>query len=108
MCRAWYPDKAGLRLTVRLQPGAKADRIDGLTQLPDGTTALKVRVTAPPADGKANAALVKLLAKRWKLAKSDIAILAGAGARQKTLRLSGDSAALAACLDADLGGDSDQ
>jgi len=94
----------GLRLELRLQPGARADRLDGLETLADGTTVLKARVTAPPEGGKANAALVRLLAKRWKLAKSDIVLLAGETSRRKSLLLRGDGAALAERLLADLEG----
>ncbi len=101
---AWRPVADGLRLEVRLQPGARADRLDGLETLADGATVLKARVTAPPEGGKANAALVKLLAKRWKLAKSDIRLLAGETSRRKSLLLRGDPQVLAARLRADLEG----
>lgn len=101
---AWRPVDDGLRLEIRLQPGARADRLDGLETLADGTTVLKARVTAPPEGGKANAALVRLLAKRWKLAKSDILLLAGEASRRKSLLLRGDAAALAERLSADLEG----
>ncbi len=60
----------------------------------DGRTALAVRVSAPPEGGKANAALVKLLAKTWKLPKSAITIAAGHGGRQKSLLIAGDPKAL--------------
>ena len=64
----------------------------------DGRTALAVRVSAPPEGGKANAALVKLLAKTWKLPKSAITIVAGHGHRQKSLLIAGDPMALKAKL----------
>jgi uncharacterized protein (TIGR00251 family) len=50
---------------------------------------LLVRVTAPPVDGKANAALVKLLAHALDLAASDISIVAGTASRRKTVALDG-------------------
>ena len=100
---AWRAESGGLRVTVRVQPGAKADRFEGVEATADGGHAIKVRLTAPPADGKANAALVKLLAKRWKLAKSDVSLRAGASGRLKTLHLRGDAGTLAARLAADVG-----
>jgi len=99
----WTATAEGLRLHVRLTPGAKAERLDGVAVLDDGTCTLKIRVAAPPVEGKANAALVKLLARNLKQAKGDIVLLAGAGSRRKTLLLRGEAEALerrlAACLD---------
>jgi hypothetical protein len=80
----------GLRLTVRLTPRASRNRIEGVIAGPDREPALKVSVTAPPEAGKANAALIKLLAKEWRVAKSRIAITAGASARLKTLTFTGE------------------
>lgn len=104
--RPWRRVDGGLELDLRVQPGAKADRIEGLAELDDGACVLKVRIKAPPADGKANRALIALLAKRWKLAKSDVALVSGESGRRKRVRLTGDSEALAATLDADLDGTS--
>jgi uncharacterized protein YggU (UPF0235/DUF167 family) len=62
--------------------------------LDDGVTVLKLRVTEPPEDGKANAALIRLLAKAWKLPKSSLSLVAGHSDRRKTLAVAGDPAAL--------------
>lgn len=89
------PFRAGkgcLLVDVRLQPGASRARVDGLAVLDDGATVLKVRVTEPPEDGKANAALVKLLARAWKLPKSAVSLVAGHSDRRKTLAVAGDPA----------------
>lgn len=102
--RPWRRVDGGLELELRVQPGAKADRLEGPAELDDGACVLKVRIKAPPADGKANKALIALLAKRWKLAKSDLALVSGETGRRKRLRLSGDPEALAATLEADLDG----
>ena len=59
---------------------------------------LAALVTAPPEDGKANAALIKLLAKTWKLPKTTITVAAGAAARDKTLLLAGDGTVIAGRL----------
>lgn len=101
--RPWQRRDDGLLLEVRVQPGARGDRIDGVATLADGGVVLKVRVTAPPEGGRANTALVKLLARRWKLSKSDIDVVAGAASRRKRLRLGGDPDALEARIVADLG-----
>lgn len=89
----------GLRLFVRLTPKASRDRVDGPVPEADGGTVLKASVTAVPEDGKANAALIKMLAKEWRVPKSDFEIVAGATDRRKTLLISGDGAELAARLD---------
>jgi hypothetical protein len=93
------PADGGVRVAVRLTPKAARDRVDGVVLDADGHAVLKVGVTAVPEDGKANAALVKLLSKQWKLPKSAIAIVQGATDRRKLLHVSGDAAELAARLD---------
>lgn len=75
----------GVRLRVRLVPRAVADRIGPVVVDDAGRTALKVHVRAPPVDGKANAALIALLARSWKLPKSAFAIASGLTGKVKTL-----------------------
>ena len=75
---------AGTLLKVRVTPKAGAERIG-----PVHAGALKIAVTAAPEKGKANARLIKLLAKKLGIPKSDISIAAGETDRQKTLLLSG-------------------
>ncbi|MHA1537448.1 MAG: DUF167 domain-containing protein [Alphaproteobacteria bacterium] len=89
----------GLKLTVRLTPKASRTRIEGLSAEAQGGAAIKVAVTPAPESGKANAALIKLLAREWRLPKSSIAIERGATARRKTLVIAGDGGALAKRLD---------
>lgn len=89
----------GLRVDLRLQPGASRARVDGVAVLDDGATVLKLRVTEPPEGGKANAALIRLLAKAWKLPKSALSLVAGHSDRRKTLAVEGDAAALKRDLD---------
>lgn len=83
----------GVAVAVRLTPKASANRIDGLTPVADGV-ALRARVTAAPENGKANAALIKLLAKAWKLPKTALTVAAGAKDRRKTIHVAGDPAIL--------------
>ena len=80
--------EVAVTLKVRLQPRASRDGIDGL--LGD---ALKVKVTAPPLEGRANKAVKKLLAVRLGLTPSQIEIIAGERSREKLLRISGISRA---------------
>ncbi|WP_322095984.1 DUF167 domain-containing protein [Pelagibius litoralis] len=68
--------------------------MEGLGELDDGATVLKVRVSAPPENGKANAAMIKLLARTWRLPKSSLSLVAGQTNRRKTLLIAGDAAAL--------------
>ena len=80
----------GILLPVRLTPSARRNAIAGIAEDADGTRRLKVSVTAVPENGKANAALIKLLAKSWHLPKSAISIKSGALARTKTLLVTGE------------------
>lgn len=72
---------------MRVAPKASRNAVAGIGA--DGS-AIKVSVTAPPEDGKANAAVIKLLAKAWKLPKSSISVAAGAASRNKVLHVAGD------------------
>jgi len=90
---------SGVRLRVRVTPRAGRDRFEGLIDLPDGP-AVKIAVSAPPEGGKANAAVCKLLAKFFRIAKSNIAVASGASARLKQIEIAGDGASLGAALDA--------
>jgi len=76
---------------VRLTPRARADRIDGIAADTDGQPVLKAAVTAPPEQGRANAALIALLAKAWRTPKSSISIAAGATGRRKIVMIEGDA-----------------
>ena len=87
-------------LTVHVQPGARRSEIVG----PHGD-ALKLRVKAPPVDGKANAAVVELLAATLDVAAADVELVAGASQRRKRLRVTGlDRDAVRRRLDAAVAG----
>ncbi|MCW5770567.1 MAG: DUF167 domain-containing protein [Rhodospirillaceae bacterium] len=96
--KPYEPAPGGLRVFVRLQPRARREGIEGVVEEADGRTLLKVAVGAPPEDGKANAALIALLGKSWRLPKSAIEIVGGATSRRKVLLLSGDPASLEAAI----------
>ena len=74
-----------IRITVRLQPRASRDELLGWNE--EGT--LRVRVMAPPVDGAANAALLRLLARRLGVAKSKVSLISGATARNKIVEIEG-------------------
>ncbi|MFB9953179.1 DUF167 domain-containing protein [Rhizobium puerariae] len=79
-----------LRLTVRLMPNAGRNAVDGIETAADGESFLKARVTAVPEDGKANKALILLIAGTMRLPKSSISIVSGETSRKKILRIEGD------------------
>lgn len=87
-----------LRFALKLTPRGGRDAIDGWAKDAAGKKHLKVRVSLPPEDGKANKALVALLAKALDIPKSSIRIAAGETSRLKTIEIDGDRAALQAKL----------
>ncbi len=84
-----------IRLDIKVTPKASADRVQGWAPDAEGGRVLKIAVTAPPEDGKANKAVIALLAKRLKLPKSAITIASGETSRRKTLLIDGDEGLLA-------------
>ncbi len=74
----------GVIVAVRAVPRASKNAIQGVY---DG--ALKIRLTTPPVDGKANQALIKFLSKTLKLSKSQIELAQGETSRHKTVRITG-------------------
>jgi uncharacterized protein len=93
------PARDGVRVTVRVTPGANANRILGVALTAGGAKVVKVVVTAPPEAGRANEALLHLLARTWGVPRRDLAIIAGTASRRKIVRVAGDPQALAARLD---------
>ncbi len=81
-----------MRIRVRLTPKASRNAVCGLRQTAAGATQLLVKVTAPADKGRANAALMALLAKNWKIAPGRLRLLAGATDRNKVLHLGGPPA----------------
>lgn len=76
--------KDGVTFAVRVAPRASAEQLG-----PVENGALKVRLTAPPVEGAANAALVKLLAKALGLPRRQVAVVAGLKSRNKTVWVGG-------------------
>lgn len=79
---AWQWSGNDLVLTIRVQPRASRNELAGIQD-----EALKVRLTAPPIDGKANAALLKFLGKAFGVPPSSIILESGETGRNKRLRI---------------------
>jgi uncharacterized protein YggU (UPF0235/DUF167 family) len=77
------------RLVVRLTPKAAQERIDGWGADEHGRPVLKVRVRAAPIEGRANDALIALIAGALKLPKSKLALVSGETSRLKALEIEG-------------------
>ncbi|MTI13519.1 DUF167 family protein, partial [Sansalvadorimonas verongulae] len=71
-----------LILSCHLQPRASRDEFSGLHG-----ESLKVRIKAPPVEGKANAYLVKFIARQFGVSKRDVTIISGELSREKRLRI---------------------
>lgn len=71
-----------ITLTLHIQPGAKKTEVAGVHG-----DALKIRLAAPPVDGKANAALIGFVAGRLELAKSAVSLKSGQTSRRKVLEV---------------------
>lgn len=93
---AWVQDTAdGCLLRVKVHPGARKNAITAIIG-----DALKIALTAPPVDGRANESLIAFIAETLALPKARITLVAGTASRAKTLRITGKSAAeTAAALD---------
>jgi uncharacterized protein len=78
----------GCTLPVRIHPGAKRNAVTGTH---DG--AVKISLTTPPTDGRANEALIAFLAERLNVPRSRIALVSGQTSRSKVLRITGLNAA---------------
>jgi uncharacterized protein len=88
------PTKDGVIVTIKLTPKARGTGIDGVAEDLGPRTVLKLRVTEAPESGKANAAMIALLAKSWRLPKSAFTIVAGGTSRLKRVRIAGEPQAL--------------
>lgn len=82
-----------ITLTLHIQPGAKKTEVAGLHG-----DALKIRLAAPPVDGKANEALLKFVAETLRLPKSAVSLKSGQSSRHKVLEIVGTTPAAVAEL----------
>jgi len=100
LSRPWKKFDDHIRLAVRLTPNGGRDAIDGIEPDGEGGMLLKARVTAVPEKGKANKALIALIAKSLGIAKSSINLVSGDTSRKKILRIEGDPEDLIGRLEA--------
>lgn len=77
---------------MRLTPRGGRDTIEGFSEDENGRPVLKARVAAPPVEGEANAALVRLIAKALGLPRSGVRLVSGEAARLKLLEIDLDDA----------------
>jgi uncharacterized protein len=77
----------GTSFAVRVQPRAKRNAVAGVVG-----DALKIALTAPPVEGKANAACIEFLAALLNVPRASVTIIAGQASRNKTIRVTGVSA----------------
>ena len=90
------PSADGIRLSVRVTPRASRNAVSGIGG--DEQAFLKIMVTAPAEDGKANAAVQKLLSRTCGVSKSAIVVAQGATSRRKMLEIAGDPHRLTAAI----------
>jgi uncharacterized protein YggU (UPF0235/DUF167 family) len=84
--RGRHPVSGRTRVTVRVHARARTERLEW-----DGST-LQLRVREPPADGRANAAVIRAVARRAHVAPSQVAIVSGATARHKLVQIDREDA----------------
>ena len=91
---SWFQaHRETVTLTLHIQPGAKKTEVAGLHG-----DALKIRLAAPPVDGKANAALIDFLAGKLGVAKSAVVLKSGQTSRRKVVEVSVSEALVQALL----------
>lgn len=85
-------------MAIRLRPGAKADRVIALAAAVGDRQELVATVTERPQNGRANEALLQLLARSWQLPRRDLRIVSGAAGRHKVVQITGNPQQLLAYL----------
>jgi len=80
----------GLTFAIKVSPKSKKNYISNIFLDQKNQSVLKIYITAPPEDGKANDAIVKLLAKTWKLKKNQIKIIFGLKDKNKIIIIEGN------------------
>jgi uncharacterized protein len=92
------PGRGGVLLGVRVTPKASRDEVTGVYIAADGTVSLAVKVTAVPDKGKANRAVIAVIAKAARLPKSALSLVSGGTERNKVLLVTGNPAGLEALI----------
>ena len=100
----WRVAAGAVLLSLRLTPKSSRDALEGVETLSDGRSVLKARVRAAPEDGKANLALLRLLADQLDHPIRALSLTSGATARAKVIRIEGEPERVIARLTALTGG----
>lgn len=98
MTEPWRTSTTGISIALRVTPRGGRDGVDGIEQLSDGRSVLKVRVRAIADGGEANRAVLVLLAKSLGVPKASVSLLSGATSRLKQVAVEGDPARLTDAL----------
>ena len=98
MIEPWRVSTTGISIALRVTPRGGRDGIDGIEQLSDGRSVLKLRVRAIADGGEANRAVLALLAKSLGVPKASVSLLSGATSRLKQVAIEGDPARLSNAL----------
>lgn len=93
----WRVVSEGVAVAVKVQPKSRRPGVQGIAPSPDGAR-LRIGVTEPAENGRANRAACATLAEVLGLAASAVRVTTGATSRNKTLHVAGDAAALSARL----------
>lgn len=80
-------------LSIHITPKSAKSQIIGWVDGEGGKKELKIKIAAPPEDGKANAELIKFLSKEWKIPKSSLEIVGGETSRHKRLKINDELSA---------------
>jgi uncharacterized protein (TIGR00251 family) len=84
---AWHRrDGEAITLELHIQPGAKHSEISGLHG-----DALKVRLAAPPIEGRANEALLRFIAEKFEVPLRNVKLVRGAQSRHKVVKITGST-----------------
>ena len=87
---AWRYSSHGISIALRVTPRGGRDQIDGIEMLSNGRAVVKVRIRALAEGGKANRAVIDLLAAALGMRKSDVRLRSGVTSRLKQVAVEGD------------------
>src|ERR1700743_574768 len=90
----WRYSTGGISSSLRVTPRGGRDDIDGIEELANGRSVVKVRVRAIAEGGEANRAVTELLAKSLGVSRASVRLLSGAPSRIKQIAVDGDPKAL--------------
>ncbi|MBL0317878.1 MAG: DUF167 domain-containing protein [Alphaproteobacteria bacterium] len=83
----YEPIEQGFIIRIKAYPGAKREGFTGIIETEGQLHFLKVSISTPPEDGKANKALIQFMAKAWKLSPSQFELIKGQTHRLKIVKL---------------------